>query len=123
MEENYFLLTVVMLIIFIASLISYYDSNSASNYIMTGEFCTDFSAAFPGCGCSAEDSKIYEFKVNISNALVATHTIENYYISLNQSCTNPECFELGNGFYNCFCKDFAGTLRSNGEYYRTECGV
>jgi hypothetical protein len=123
MENNYFLIALVLLIIFVASIISYYDLKSVHANDFTGDFCADFSAAFLGCQCKILDSKIHEFNVNISNALVAENLIGSYYESIGQSCSNLECFDLGKGFYSCFCGDLEGTLRSNGEFYRTECGI
>ncbi|MFA5304011.1 MAG: hypothetical protein WC393_05780 [Candidatus Nanoarchaeia archaeon] len=122
MEQNYFLISVVLLVLIIASFINHYDLSSI--IAPSGEFCNDFSAAFPGCWCKAGNSIIHDFNTYVSNKSIATNIIDTYYKSISQACTNPECFDLGNGFYNCFCNnEHLGTLRINGEFYETECGV
>lgn len=123
MKNNYFLILVVLLLISIASIINYYDSTDTNIILLTGDFCNDFQTIFPGCWCMSENRFIHDFNVNISNEIIAINLIDHYYKSINETCSNPECFNLGNGFYNCFCYEHVGTLRSNGEYYRTECGV
>jgi hypothetical protein len=123
MKNNYFLIIIVLLVIFIASLINYYDPKLIDEVILTGDFCTDFHTIFPGCWCRAENNIIYQFNENISNELIATNIIDNYYKLINETCNNPACYNLGNGFYNCFCEYHMGTLRNNGDFYKTECGV
>ncbi|MFA5334009.1 MAG: hypothetical protein WC376_05950 [Candidatus Nanoarchaeia archaeon] len=124
MEQNYFLISSVLLVIIIASFINHYDLSATISPDLIGEFCNDFQAAFPGCWCKAENSFIHDFSTDILTESLATNIIDNYYNSINQTCSNPECFDLGSGFYNCFCSnEHLGTLRTNGEFYLTECGV
>jgi len=123
MENNYFLLILVFLVITLASLINYYDLKSLPFTIITGDFCTDFSNTFAGCRCQERNRFITDFNTNISNSLIATNIIGNYYKSINETCSNPECYDLGKGFYNCFCNEPIGVLRNNGEFYRIECNT
>jgi len=119
MENDYFLLSAVLLILVIAFFIML-TSKSPENYELTGDFCQDFSKIFPGCWCAAENELINNFNFQMPDKNSAQVALINYY---NDGCI-IECFDLSQGFYNCFCEsEFLGTINSKGEFYKTECGV
>jgi len=124
MEDSYLLLITALAIISIASLINYYDLTPRVENILTGEFCTDFSIIFPGCWCAGEAEKLHDFEINVSNILIAKGLMINYYKSVNKSCSELNCVNLSQGFYNCFCEqELIGTLSKTGKFYKTECGI
>lgn len=96
------------------------------------DFCERFSSAFPGCWCTinnnGEYSVIYKTGSTANNtmdveAFVGKYYFDNIVIPNNLIYEEVTCQNIGYGFYNCNIGDNYFATFSDGDLYKTECGV